>query len=231
MPYVFARDFILIRNLKETQLLVCAHWINGFSLPSKTWGQLIVENLAEIKWNDEAFQKLVMKEDRRRLIHGLVKAHRQDGETFDDFVQGKGRGLVCLLAGPPGVGKTLTAEVVAETTRRPLYVVSIGELGIDADVVDQRLVMILEITRRWGCVLLIDEADVFLSVRGQNLEKDTLVSIFLRHIEYFRGILILTTNRHSIIDPAFTSEFPLSGITLDCLTILFRSHTFYHQVS
>lgn len=170
----------------------------------------MVEYLVDIKWNDEAFQKLVMKEDRRRLIHGLVKAHKQDGETFDDFVQGKGRGLVCLLAGPPGVGKTLTAEVVAETTRRPLYVVSTGELGIDADVVDRRLVMILEITRRWGCVLLIDEADVFLSERGQNLEKDTLVSIFLRHIEYFRGILILTTNRHSTIDPAFTSEFPLS---------------------
>ena len=167
----------------------------------------MVEYLVEVKWNDEAFQKLVMKEDRRRLIHGLVKAHRQDGEIFDDFVRGKGQGLVCLLAGPPGVGKTLTAEVVAETTHRPLYVVSTGELGIDADVVDRRLVMILEISRRWGCVLLIDEADVFLSERGQNLKKDTLVSIFLRHIEYFRGILILTTNRQSKIDPAFTSEF------------------------
>ena len=170
----------------------------------------MVENLVEFEWNDGAFKKLVMKEERRRLIHGLVKAHRQDEETFDDFVQNKGQGLVCLLAGPPGVGKTLTAEVVAETTHRPLYVVSTGELGVSADAVDRQLVTILEITRRWGCVLLIDEADVFLSERGQNLEKDTLVSIFLRHIEYFRGILILTTNRQSIIDPAFSSESPLS---------------------
>ena len=170
----------------------------------------MLENLVDVAWNDEAFKKLVMKEERRRLIHGLVKAHRQDEETFDDFVLNKGRGLVCLLTGPPGVGKTLTAEVVAEKTRRPLYVVGTGELGIKADVVDQRLVTILEITRRWGCVLLIDEADVFLSTCGQSLEKDTLVSIFLRHIEYFRGILILTTNRQSIIDPAFESEFPLS---------------------
>ena len=170
----------------------------------------MVENLEDVVWNEEAFKKLVMKEERRRLIHGLVKAHSQGEETFDDFVQNKGRGLVCLLTGSPGVGKTLTAEVVAETTRRPLYVVSSGELGVSADVVDQRLVTILEITRRWGCVLLIDEADVFLSVHGQNLEKDTLVSIFLRHMEYFRGVLILTTNRHSSIDPAFESEFPLS---------------------
>ena len=209
-PYVWARHIIPTRTLSEAQLLVCAHWINGFSLPSKTWGQLMVEYLVDVNWNDKAFEKLVMQEDRRMLIHGLVKAHKQDEETFDDFVQGKGRGLVCLLAGPPGVGKTLTAEVVAETTHRPLYVVSSGELGMNADTVDRQLVMILEITRRWGCVLLIDEADVFLSVRGQNLEKDTLVSIFLRHIEYFKGILILTTNRQSTIDPAFTSEFPLS---------------------
>ena len=205
-PFVYPQGFITTRNLSEDQLLVCAHWINGFSLPSKTWGMLMVENLEDVVWNDGAFKKLVMKEERRRLIHGLVKAHRQDEESFDDIVQDKGRGLVGLLAGSPGVGKTLTAEVVAETTRRPLYAVGTGELGIEADVVDRRLATILEITRRWGCVLLIDEADVFLSVRGQNLEKDTLVSIFLRRMEYFKGVLILTTNRQSIIDPAFESE-------------------------
>ena len=173
----------------------------------------MVESLAEVVWNDNAFEKLVIKEERRKLIHGLVRAHRQDEEAFDDIVPNKGRGLVCLLAGSPGVGKTLTAEVVAETTRRPLYVVSIGELGINADDVDKRLETILEISRRWGCVLLIDEADVFLSVRGQDLARDTLVSIFLRQLEYFRGILILTTNRQAEIDPAFASE------SLACLHI------------
>lgn len=177
-PYVFAEYFTTTRDLSEDQLFVCAYWINGFSFLSKTWGSFMVENLSDIVWNEEAFKKLVVKEERRRLIHGLVKAHRQDESSFDDIAQDKGQGLVCLLAGSPGVGKTLTAEVVAETTRRSLYVVSTGELGIDADVVDRRLVTILEITRRWGYVLLIDEADVFLSLRGQDLAKDTLVSIF-----------------------------------------------------
>ncbi len=206
LPSVYAEYFILTRDLSEAQLVVCAYWINGFSFLSKTWGKFMVESLSDIVWNDEAFKMLVMKEERRTLIHGLVKAHSQDETAFDDIVQNKGRGLVCLLAGSPGVGKTLTAEVVAETTCRPLYVVSTGELGIDADVVDRRLETILEITRRWGCVLLIDEADVFLSLRGQDLAKDTLVSIFLRRLEYFRGVLILTTNRQSQIDPAFESE-------------------------
>lgn len=206
-PTVYPKDVISKCSLTEDQLLVCAYWINGFSFSAKTWGQFMVESLTEVVWNEEAFQKLVMEEKRRNIIHQLVKAHRQGQGSFDDIVPDKGRGLICLLAGPPGVGKTMTAELVAETTQRPLYMVSAGELGIQADIVDKRLSTILDITRRWCCVLLIDEADVFLAKRGKDLVTDSLVSVFLRRLEYFQGVLILTTNRESVIDPAFESEF------------------------
>lgn len=192
-------------DLRDEQLLICANWINGFSLTHKTWGRFFIDGLADIVWNEDAFKKLVIDETRRKLIHALVRSHRQDDASFDDIIENKGKGLVGLLSGSPGVGKTLTAEAVAEVTSRPLYQVSTGELGIDADVVDRRLGTILEISRRWGCVLLIDEADVFLATRGVDLARDTLVSIFLRRLEYFRGVLILTTNRKSEIDPAFQS--------------------------
>ncbi|KAL9608519.1 MAG: hypothetical protein Q9167_006658 [Letrouitia subvulpina] len=205
-PGVNAKDVIVGRALDESQLLVCAHWINGFSFGSKTWGQLMMENLTDIVWNEEAFTKLVMKEERRNLIHQLVRSHRLDKETFDDIIPNKGQGLVFLLAGPPGVGKTLTAEAVAETTRRPLYVVSVGELGSDAGYIDRKLKSIFDISRSWGCVLLIDEADVFLSVRGQNPASDILVGIFLRRMETYGGILVLTTNRQNNIDKAFQSR-------------------------
>lgn len=75
--------------------------------------------------------------------------------------------------------------MVAEVTKRPLYMVSAGELGTNMETVDERLQMVLEITRRWGCVLLMDEADVFLQARDTiNLERNALVSIFLRRLEY-----------------------------------------------
>lgn len=45
--------------------------------------------------------------------------------------------------------------------------------------------MILDITRRWRCVLLIDEADIFLYKRDENqLERNAIVSVFLRRLEY-----------------------------------------------
>ncbi|KAJ5168141.1 uncharacterized protein N7482_003735 [Penicillium canariense] len=182
-PLVWSEDELSRNSLSDDQLLTCASWINGFSLSSKTWCQLAVTSLTNIKWNNLAFERLVLEETRRELIHGLVKAHGKDEAAFDDIVENKGKGLIALLTGSPGVGKTLTAEAVAEVTQRPLYVVATGELGVDADTVDERLGMILDITRRWGCVLLIDEADVFMASRGKDLARDALVSVFLRRLE------------------------------------------------
>jgi AAA+ superfamily predicted ATPase len=122
-------------------------------------------------------------------------------------VSGKGKGLVGLLSGSPGVGKTLTAEVIAEVTKRPLYMLSAGELGTYVGDVEKKLDMVLEVTRQWGCVLLIDEADVFLQERdGLDLERNAMVSVFLRRLEYFQGVLIMTTNRKRTIDAAFESR-------------------------
>lgn len=206
-PYVYSADAInRYDNLNDDHYLVCAYWLNGFSFPRKQWVQLKVADLIDIAWNEDAFSKLAIADTRRRIIHGLVKAHRNNETEFDDIIENKGKGMVGLLTGSPGVGKTLTAEVVAEVTHRPLYIASGGELGADPEKVDTRLQTILEITRRWACVLLIDEADVFLSVRGKSVEQDTLVSIFLRRLEYFQGVLILTTNRKEEIDPAFQSR-------------------------
>lgn len=199
-PLISEKQIMSMDNLTDIDYLVCAYWVTGFSFTHKTWCQVAVDGLQDVEWNASAFDKLVIDEDRRQLIHTLVKAHRNDETAFDDIVQNKGQGLVGLLSGTPGVGKTLTAEAVAEVTQRPLYVVSTGELGIEADTVDARLGTILEITRRWGCVLLIDEvtfptltglhleltilqADVFLAARGVDLVRDSLVSIFLRRLE------------------------------------------------
>jgi hypothetical protein len=182
-PYVFAHGVRNYEDLTDSDYMVCAYWLNGFSLTHKTWCQMAVEDMADVDWNRDAFKKLVIDEERRDIIHGLVKSHRNDESTFDDIIADKGQGLVGLLTGSPGVGKTLTAEAVAEVTQRPLYTVSSGELGTDADTVDQRLEVILDITRRWGCVLLMDEADVFLAARGYDMARNSLVSVFLRRLE------------------------------------------------
>ncbi|KAL8849320.1 MAG: hypothetical protein Q9221_005671 [Calogaya cf. arnoldii] len=122
-----------------------------------------------------------------------------------------GRGMIMLLSGPPGVGKTLTAESVAENMRAPLYMMSAGDLGLDSSNVESSLSNVLEMSTKWNAVLLLDEADVFLEQRSaHDLERNKLVSIFLRMLEYYEGILFLTTNRVDNIDAAFQSRIHIS---------------------
>lgn len=168
--------------------------------------------LTDFKWNDEAFEKLVMDEKVKTLVRSLVSQHSSDQTGgFDDIISGKGKGLIGMFSGPPGSGKTLTAEAVAEITRRPLYSVSAGELGVDPKSVDENLTKVLELSHRWNAVLLLDEADVFLQRRdAHDVNRNALVSIFLRQLEYFEGILILTTNRIADCDPAFASRIHIS---------------------
>jgi len=169
-----------------------------------------MDRLAPVAWSDEAFRSLVLGKKQKMLIQALVKQHEKRANLFDDFIIGKGKGVVGLLAGPPGCGKTLTAEAVAEVTRRPLYVISAGELGTKPEDVDVKLTEILELAQTWNAVLLLDEAEVFLQQRNTtDVHRNALVSIFLRQLEYYQGILILTTNLITQCDAAFESEYLL----------------------
>ncbi len=171
-------------------------------------GGLASDRLTDVVWSDEPFESLVLGEKKKNLIHALVEQHAARVEIYDDVVCGKGKGLIGLLSGNPGCGKTLTAEAVAEVTHRPLYVVSAGELGTRPSEVDSALMGILELARMWDAVLLLDEAEVFLQERStDDIKRNALVSIFLRQLEYYQGILILTTNLVAQCDPALESTF------------------------
>lgn len=64
---------------------------------------------------------------------------------------------------------------------------------------------------KWNAVLLLDEADVFLQERDiHNLDRNALVSVFLRELEYFDGILFLTTNRPGQLDETFQSRIHIT---------------------
>lgn len=66
-----------------------------------------------------------------------------------DMIEGKGKGLIILLHGGPGTGKTLTAESVAELAERPLYRVTCGDIGTDPESVERYLDSALYIGRIW----------------------------------------------------------------------------------
>lgn len=148
-------------------------------------------------------EKLVLPASHRDLLDVLTT---DIGSFVDDFVDGKSAGNVVLCKGVPGVGKTLTAEVYAELIERPLYAIHSGTLGTDASAVHDNLQRVFERAKRWNCVLLLDEADVFVVQRGESIEQNAVVAEFLRALEYFDGLLFMTTNRPNDIDEAIISR-------------------------
>ena len=195
-------------ELTDADLWRTSPYVFGFSFRAKQWGRMRVTGLSEIKWREDAFDKLVLPDEKKNMVRALVENH---GVSFNDVVDGKSGGCIFMLHGEPGQGKTLTAETVAELLRRPLYSVSIGELGTDPDQLEKRLREILDIATTWNAVLLLDEADVFLEARNENdILRNAMVGVFLRLLEYHQGVLFLTTNRVKNIDPAFYSRISIA---------------------
>lgn len=115
--------------------------------------------------------------------------------------------LIYYISGPPGVGKTLTAELLSEHLQTSLIQISAGELGTTAEAVETRLPSIFQRASRWKSLLLLDEADIFLEQRAINdIHRNALVCVFLRTLEYYQGMMFLTTNRVQQIDDAIASR-------------------------
>ena len=193
--------------MSEDQLWRCSPYILGFSFATKQWGRFAVSRIQDIEFRDAAFDQLVLAPEKKELIRSLVI---DSSSGFQDIISGKGGGCIFLLHGEPGVGKTLTAEAVSELLHRPLYSVSVGELGVDIESLEKNLRRILDVAQIWDAVILIDEADIFLEKRGNDIVRNSLCAVFLRLLEYHQGVMFLTTNRVKEFDPAFYSRISIA---------------------
>ncbi|MFJ4290713.1 AAA family ATPase [Cupriavidus sp. NPDC089707] len=162
-----------------------------------------VQHLAEYRYQPELRDKLVLPDHHRDLID-ILTSHMD--VLVADFVPGKSGGTTILCQGAPGLGKTLTAEVYAEVVGKPLYRVHSGQLGTTAASVGASLSGILQRAMRWNAILLLDEADVYIRCRDNDLEHNAIVAEFLRTLEYFNGLLFMTTNRIGDVDDAILSR-------------------------
>jgi len=128
--------------------------------------------------------------------------------------------------------KTLTAEAISEMLHRPLYSVSLGQVGVTPTELETRLGEILDLCRRWDALILLDEADIFLEKRSTSgsLERNAMVSVMLRLVEYFKGVLFLTSNRVDALDPAFKTRITL-GLRYESLGLDARKQVWTNLLS
>ncbi|KAF2688250.1 P-loop containing nucleoside triphosphate hydrolase protein [Lentithecium fluviatile CBS 122367] len=211
------------KEMTEDQYMLCPPRVLGYALKQKKWAQLLVDRLQPPDEADASTfrDKLQLDSELKELVQMSVQAHERGKETnkrgqplaLQDFAPDKGKGLVIMLYGYPGVGKTLTAESVALMAGKPLLSVGVSDIGIEGDKVEANLQKIFDLAGKWEAVLLFDEADVFLEARGEgenDLRRNAMVSVLLRVLEYYDGILILTTNRMKSFDIAVQSRIHIA---------------------
>lgn len=155
-----------IQELTESMMLLLPNKVYGFVLRSRRWHFLNIDNIRPLERHSDGFDNLILPPGVARLVESLVKTHdpqnmpsltdnQYNHEHHVDLVRGKGKGLIMLLHGAPGVGKTSTAECVADYTHRPLFPITCGDIGETAKEVEYNLEQNFSLAHRWGCVLLV----------------------------------------------------------------------------
>lgn len=213
-------------KISDDIYLMCDREVNAYVLEERDWVRLDVDKITDCSFQETMIDDLQVSDETKRLIQALSQSYATRGSHHHDhdseaaraepsssstwsseFVPNKGRGQVLLLHGKPGVGKTTAAECVAELTKRPLISITCGDLGTSSWEVERRLRRWLRLGALWKGLLLFDEADIFLESRRQSdIERNSLVSVFLRALEYYQGLIFLTTNRVGTFDEAVISR-------------------------
>ncbi|KAI1078709.1 ATPase [Whalleya microplaca] len=169
---------------RQHRILLCSNQLMGFALKSRTWEMLDVENCQPPNINTKAIDTLVMPEERKRMIKAIVQK-----------------------TSPTNFGNRPLAKFISELIERPLLALTGADFGTNEEMMENRLSSWFQLAESWGAVMLLDEADVWLERRMvSDLKRNTLVAVFLRCLEYYRGILFLTTNRVGTFDDAFISR-------------------------
>lgn len=159
----------------------------GYVFQERKFVGMEIQRMWQSSGTRNALDSLSISPMTKDLIQRSVQGHllqrtmeRLDGQQKNlDFIHGKGGGLFILLYGIPGVGKTATAEAIAQANGKPLFKITCGDLGLTPDKVETSLKEIFRLAGVWDCILLLDEVDTFFSARSKGdsaMQKNALVS-------------------------------------------------------
>jgi SpoVK/Ycf46/Vps4 family AAA+-type ATPase len=181
-----------------------------FSRLFGTSGRRAVETIAPRR----TFDDVILSPVTRRALETALAQVKQHDLIFRGWGLGErhstGLGIAFNFAGPPGTGKTICAEAIAQSLGRQLLVVRYAELeSMWMGETSKNVVAIFRTAREEQAVLLFDEADAIAARRstsvdsGSQRESNSVVNVLLQELERYTGVVIFATNLAANFDPAF----------------------------
>ncbi|KAI1659826.1 P-loop containing nucleoside triphosphate hydrolase protein [Daldinia decipiens] len=229
-----------LQPLTDEQRLMIHPWLRCFDLQTKRWCKVLIDDLEEATSNDLAFEKLLLPDNEKEALLNLVKGKLLAGDLGNnDSIQNQGRGLTCLMFGPSGVGKTFTAEAIADKLSLPLYSMVGKNPGEACEDLQTYLQQGPKLCRLWDGILLIEEADSLIAAQdGEPVIDDgyeefeiygeyDFVPVFLWTLKNYTGILFLTVNEvgdiGSALRPHINHFMPYSSLGIQTRRQIWRN--------
>ena len=196
---------------RELALLLSPQYVHGYCLRDEVWRKLNVNQLRPVTFRQSAWDSLVFDGENKDMVEAMVSSYVSKSANPTGLLTSKGQGLIALLHGPSGNGKTLAAECAAEAFSKPLIQITCADLCTNFNEFEAHLKEIFEYVKTWGAILVLDKADILLQDPGTTtLEQNALIGIFSRALDNFSGMLFLTADRVSSSDQAVQSRIHVS---------------------
>ncbi len=159
-------------------------------------------------WDD-----LVLPEAQKGILQEIGIQVKRRHKVYHDWgfnsKGSRGLGITALFCGESGTGKTMAAEVLANSLRLDLYRIDLSQVvNKYIGETEKNLKRIFDAAEEGGAILLFDEADALFGKRSDVKDShdrysNIEVSYLLQRMEAYGGLAILTTNMKSALDKAF----------------------------
>jgi hypothetical protein len=214
----------------------CAHLLGGKDADTSAWRAQLHAEAAQISAPRLGalakkikplyhWPQLVLPEKKKELVRDVVRHVQQRRRVMEEWnfnsLMSRGKGLTVLFSGPPGTGKTMAAEVIANALQMDLYRIDLaGVVSKYIGETEKNLSRIFREAEYSDAILFFDEADALFGKRSEvkdahdryaNIE----INYLLQQIESFEGVVVLATNMRQHLDEAFLRriqvvvEFPM----------------------
>lgn len=159
------------------------------------------------------WDQLVLGETEKEMLRNACDQVRYKHVVYDrwgfDRRLAYGKGVSMLFAGPPGTGKTMAAQVVANDLGIEMYKVDLSQVVSKyIGETEKNLNEVFNEAKKSNVILFFDETDAILGKRTEvkdshdkNANLET--SYLLQKMEEYDGITVMTTNYKENIDSAF----------------------------
>jgi len=161
-----------------------------------------------------SWEDIVLPKDQLALLHEIIDTVRGRPQVLDVWGLGakltSSRGITVLFSGPPGTGKTMSAQIIAGALGLDIYRIDLSTIVSKyIGETEKNIERIFREAEQSNAILFFDEADALFGKRSQVRDShdryaNIEVSYLLQRMEAYDGITILATNLRGNLDDAFT---------------------------